>query len=651
MTLPTATPDFPAFFTSLGKTLSRLKLYSFDHPMTAQSIQESYQILQDCLAGSGELTIAWAENQILINGEPANLTGGSQEVWSGLFQKYSLNSFSFKKGVTAQELTSFVKFLTLKEGAIKSADDLKKFLKNENVNLIEIDAAFYAKLGGDQTAPSGAGFGAGGTGAAGMGAGLGAGAGGGAGSGAGAGVGSSGFSSEEQQKQADEWVRQIQNSNLETMIWNVVIKAIPDPEMQKKVFDIILQKLKGDLDDYVKKATEQLEKEKQLIIKIQQRTESVIKNIAQGTIVLNEKGEVVMMDRTAEQIYGATFAELKGKKITDSKKEEVLIALANEIRDNFEGDEAPVVSTQSTDEMQQTIRQSTAMIQNPEGKIVGVMALLNDIAKHRELGRMQNDFMAHVTHELRSPLTAIKASLGTIFEDDNKVSPSQQQILSIANRNIERLARLINDLLDCAKIGAGKMTVNAISIDPYPVLHDAVLSLQSWAGSKGIQLTDAELPKTLPKILADADRLTQILINLIGNSIKFTPQGGKISIKAAPAGSVFLRVMISDTGPGMSKLAQERLFERFYQLQQKEKLDQPGTGLGLYITKNLVELHRGQIGVESEEGKGSTFFFTIPLAQEKRQAVGQEVGSEKPVMHGAVVQKKRGWLARLFGKN
>ncbi len=615
-------PQYEQFFASFGKALAKLKLYTFEHPQVGESLQEAFAALESCLAERPEISIAWTGEKMLLNGLLSNSFGLLEGQLGTTFGRSHLHSITFQTGITLEEMKSFLKFLALKEGTIKSPEDLKAFFENEKVQKIQLNATYYTKVGGEENVSDDA------TGAGGGGGGGGAGGGSLAeGSGSGSGSGGSGTS---------EWVDQLENQPVESMLQQIITRFIPNPEDRKRVFEIILRQLKTELEEYVRKATESLESEKQQMTNVQQRTVSILKNIADGNVMLDDLGKIIMMDRAAEQIYGAPFSEVKGKKITEIGREDLLIALAHELKDTADKNFSNEVLVQSDEQTQNAIKHSTAMIQNPEGKIVGAMSLLNDIARHRELQRMQNDFMAHVTHELRSPLTAIKAALGTM-----DATPSQTQLLEIANRNIDRLGRLINDLLDSAKIGAGKMSVNLQPIDPIPVLRDSVTALQSWAKSKGITLT-FEAPQPVSKILSDPDRLTQVVINLMSNSIKFTPKGGTIRVQVVPQGALFVKTSVIDSGPGMSKEAQAKLFERFFQLKQSEKSDFPGTGLGLYITKTFVELMKGQIGVESEVGKGSIFYFTLPVAEDAKSAVPTQGQT-------AAAPKKKGWLAKLFG--
>lgn len=594
--------DAEAFLIALGKTLGKINLYSFNHPLVRESIQESLNLLVKTLSVSDEMTIAWTEDKLVVNGSPLSSSGFSQGTIGGLFEKYNVHSLTFKKGVTVEELIAFYRLLTTKQ-EMKSAEEVKNFLESEKVSHIQVDVEFFAKVG-KQKAPSGP---------------------------------------IDDKQSAANFIQSIEEMPLENMMWQVIQKAVPNPEDQKKIYDIIFHQIENELKEKVERATQDLKIEKQQITNEKERTESVINNMAEGIVVVDDAGKVVMMNPAAERIYGASFSQMKGKTLLEQNKEEVMITLSKEMTLSGDQQAAKEVQIQSSEGTQETIKNSTATIRTPDGKIVGIMSILNDIAKQKEMQRMQNDFMAHVTHELRSPLTAIKASLGTL-SDEVTAGSMGQNVITIANRNVDRLARLINELLDATKISAGKMTVNPKPTDTAALVRDAVTSLQSWAKTKQLALI-CEIPENLPMISADYDRVIQVLVNLMSNGIKFTPPNGSIKVRVVPFGPIFLKIFVSDTGPGMPKEKQKHLFEKFYQLEQREKMDTPGTGLGLYIARNIVELHGGEIGCESEEGKGTTFHFTLPIIQEAPKAAASQTAAASPTMG-----KKKGWLSRLLGK-
>ncbi len=235
-----------------------------------------------------------------------------------------------------------------------------------------------------------------------------------------------------------------------------------------------------------------------------------------------------------------------------------------------------------------------------------------EMEKLRELDRLKSDFVSHVSHELRTPLTAIKGSIDNMLDGlTGDLGDKQTRYLQRMKNNTDHLVRLINDLLDLSRIEAGQ-----ISLHPGPVALPRLLvevcdSLRPLAAAKRIDLC-VEAPPELA-ITADRDRLVQIFMNLAGNALKFTPAGGRVSVRAEPAGDL-VRIAVADNGVGIDPVAKDRIFERFYQAGSGTDDPVEGTGLGLSITKSLVELHGGAIGVESAPGAGSTFTVTLPVA-------------------------------------
>ena len=235
-----------------------------------------------------------------------------------------------------------------------------------------------------------------------------------------------------------------------------------------------------------------------------------------------------------------------------------------------------------------------------------------EMEKLREIDRLKSDFVSHVSHELRTPLTAIKGSLDNMLDGlTGELGDKQVRYLQRMKSNTDHLVRLINDLLDLSRIEAGQISINPRVVALSPLITEICDSLRPLATAKQIDLTSetsAELT-----VIADRDRLTQILLNLAGNALKFTPSGGRVAVRAAAAGDQ-VRIEVADNGAGMEPREKARIFERFYQAPAEDSGRHLGTGLGLSITKSLVELHGGGIAVESAPGSGSTFTVTLPVA-------------------------------------
>ncbi|MBI5243729.1 MAG: HAMP domain-containing histidine kinase [Elusimicrobia bacterium] len=220
---------------------------------------------------------------------------------------------------------------------------------------------------------------------------------------------------------------------------------------------------------------------------------------------------------------------------------------------------------------------------------------------------------AYLTHELRAPLTAIRCALDLIQEADERLTPESREYLVVAQRNAERLKRLIDDILDLSKLQAGRMSLFPLPCDPGGMLREAVESLRPWALKKGISLS-AECGEGCPVAEADPRRIVQILTNLISNAIKFTPEGGKIAVRAESGrrdDAGYAVFSVRDTGCGIPEAEVAGLF-RFFSQAGSAKMRAEGTGLGLALSRALVEMHGGDIRVQSRPGEGSLFSFTIP---------------------------------------
>ena len=233
----------------------------------------------------------------------------------------------------------------------------------------------------------------------------------------------------------------------------------------------------------------------------------------------------------------------------------------------------------------------------------------------KKLDQLKSDFIASVSHDVRTPLNSIQESIALIL--DGVVSTSEEKgkrVLEIAKRSISRLTTMINDLLDFSKLEAGKMRLHIEPCDIQILIDEVLGSLKSLAEKKKIKL-NFRPTEGFPKISCDAERMIQVLTNLVGNAIKFTPDSGAITVSLGLETDNRLRITVSDTGPGIAKEDLGRIFERFEQVKTASPSGSQGTGLGLSICKELVKLHGGEVWAESEVGKGSRFIVSIPVTQ------------------------------------
>jgi two-component system sensor histidine kinase/response regulator len=231
----------------------------------------------------------------------------------------------------------------------------------------------------------------------------------------------------------------------------------------------------------------------------------------------------------------------------------------------------------------------------------------------KELDCLKSDFVSNVSHELRTPLTAIKGAVDLLLREvPGRLNESQTHYLTRVRSNTQHLAGLINDLLDLAKIEEGKVELKGVRVSVGGLVHEVMETVKPLAAEKPV-LLEVKLPEPSVLVWADRDKVTQVLMNLVGNAIKFTPPQGKVTVSASRYGTEWAQVCVNDNGPGISAVECQKIFQKFYQVSEDGGPKPKGTGLGLAISKVLVELHGGKIWVESEEGGGSTFSFTLPL--------------------------------------
>ena len=252
--------------------------------------------------------------------------------------------------------------------------------------------------------------------------------------------------------------------------------------------------------------------------------------------------------------------------------------------------------------------------------VVGVLAMIALIvattraaARAAELDRMKDEFVSIVSHELRTPLTAIRGSLQLLLGDPQAVADDgNRQLLETALRSCERLVRIVNDILDISRIEAGQLTLRRAPLAVSDIVQQSVESVQQIARQAGVHVAST-VARDLPSVMGDADRLTQALVNLLSNAVKFAPAHSTVTIDARDDGASVV-VSVRDQGRGIAPDDAARLFQKFQQLDSSGSRRVGGTGLGLVITKAIVEEHGGRVWVESGVGRGSTFSMALPRA-------------------------------------
>jgi len=352
--------------------------------------------------------------------------------------------------------------------------------------------------------------------------------------------------------------------------------------------------------------------------------ENLVENAGDAIISTNMKDRILTWNRGAEVIFGYSKEEVTGKDMAilllegrSKELEEIRnkVQLAGLIR-NLE------VRRKRKDGAIIDAALAVSPIKDKDDNVIAFLYLAKDITEKqryqqrlKELDKMKSDFVSNVSHELRTPLTAVKGSVDNRLDGlTGLLNEKQSRYLTRIKSNADRLTRLINDILDLSRIEAGKIDLKPAVLPLVTLAKEVAEGLRPVAVDKLISLEVAS-PDANATAWADRDKVIQVLVNLIGNAVKFTPTHGKVSVTVERNGDAWVQTSVADTGPGIPLEEANRIFDKFYQIAQVGKQKARGTGLGLAISKALVEMHGGRIWVESEVDRGSTFFFTLPAQQ------------------------------------
>jgi signal transduction histidine kinase len=243
---------------------------------------------------------------------------------------------------------------------------------------------------------------------------------------------------------------------------------------------------------------------------------------------------------------------------------------------------------------------------------------LIDVTDRREVDRMKSEFIAVVSHEMRTPLTSIKGALGLVGGGATGVlSETAQRMIDIAASNTDRLIRLVNDMLDLERIESGRIALVRAEADLNELLRDAVAIMRPVAEREGVKIVANDTDVAGPRVWVDSDRIVQTVTNLLSNAVKFSPSGSSVTLQIANHrannGSEMVAVRVIDHGRGVPPDRAKDIFVRFHQVDASDSRDKGGTGLGLAICKSIVDEHGGEIWIESTPGGGATCSFTLPL--------------------------------------
>ncbi len=584
---PAAPSEFDAqcleALAALSKTVTQLGLYGPEHPSVMETMKGAESLIGSALAAAPQKALIYVKDRDkwVVNGR---IIGNTRQVGgpvSTLIDRYKLSSVTLRAGLETRELIVICQLAAL---PFDQKVDARQFLAENNVANILLNEAVYAEVGPD-------------------------------GKPAGKGAGEGGADDPAQPGQAagEPIQKQIEGQSLEASIQLLVKKVARTPDEEFLLFKLIMEKLRKDIEKNVEQATIIVRKEKGVVEFERARTENILSNVGAGAIVVDEQGKILMMNPAAEEIYGAKLAEVAGKPVNERSDAQRVVALAAEIEAAIDKPLNKDIEVRGSDKTKMLIRSSWAVVKNEGGRVVGMVLALTDLAAHKKVEAMQNEFVAHMTHELRSPLASIQAGLELLMRAfKNKLDEQQTSLFTACLANTARLSTLVTNILDFSKLESGQMNVYPKVCDPNKICSQAVDGLRPWATKKQINLTFSPDPN-ISDVLADEGKIVQVLVNLISNSLKFTPKQGTVAVGAAvlPSEPGFVTFAVRDNGCGIPPADRQRVFEKFQQVASPQNVG--GTGLGLPIAKSMVELHEGRMWLESEVGRGTAFYFTIPV--------------------------------------
>jgi len=356
---------------------------------------------------------------------------------------------------------------------------------------------------------------------------------------------------------------------------------------------------------------EDVEESRRKVEEERDKTGAIITNLTDGLLVFDEEGKLSLINPQAED-----FFKVRGKEIIDKSIIElgtfptikpVVTLVGKEIKGIFRKE------IQIKENL--VLEVSTIPIMREEEKL-GTLMILHDITREKMIERMKTEFVSLSAHQLRTPLSAIKWTLRMLLDGDlGPILKEQREFIEKSYGSNERMINLINDLLDVTRIEEGRYLYKPVFANIEPIVQFVINSFKKEIEEKNLQFEFKKPEEKLPAVKVDVEKIKLAIQNLLENAIRYTRPGGEVIISLKYAKGE-IELSIKDTGVGIPKDQQARVFTKFFRAANVIRMETEGSGLGLFIAKNIIEAHGGRIWFESEEGKGTTFYFTLPVGKE-----------------------------------
>jgi len=385
-------------------------------------------------------------------------------------------------------------------------------------------------------------------------------------------------------------------------------RAIPRGKDEIAALSVEFNTMADRLEEYRKSSLGDL-------IQAQQASQAAIDSLPDPVLVLDASGGVLNLNRAAGSLLKMLPGEGAGTPVhaldpalrerVEAIQAHVLAGKGAVVPRGF--DEAIRVDLQ--DGPHRLLPRATALY-SEEGAVTGVTVVLQDVTRLVRFDELKNDLVATVAHEFRTPLTSLRMAIHMCAEEAaGPLTPQQADLMAAARQDCERLQGIVDDILDLSRIQAGRIEIHARPVDGGALVRQATREVEAAARAGGLEISVEVPPEPVP-MQADSERIGVVLANLLGNAVRHTPRGGRVVTRLCRTKDG-VRFEVEDTGEGIAPQWMERIFDRFFQV---PGASQGGVGLGLYISREVVRAHGGEMGATSEAGKGSTFWFTLPLA-------------------------------------
>jgi len=365
----------------------------------------------------------------------------------------------------------------------------------------------------------------------------------------------------------------------------------------------------------LEKQTKDLQIQIQVSQKRERNTEAIIYSIRDAVIVVDEFDKLLMANEAAGKLFNFDFRSSQHKSIS-----ELIDPYAHEFVDFLRQSRQAKVQHKrreidfSNEGESKTFDCIISCVYGEGEQVCGVVAVLHDITREKEISKMKNDFVSHVSHELKTPLASISAYSEMLSDGEADDEETRKEFYSVIQSQAKRLNRLIEDILNISRIESGLIKVEKRPVSLTILIEEQLQMIKSHAEEKNIEIT-GQKPIVFDQVYVDKDMMSQVIVNLLSNAVKYTPSGGSINIKTeVDEIAALARISITDTGVGIPESEVEHVFDKFYRVSANEA-QAKGTGLGLNLVKQIVEkVHNGRVFVTSQVGTGSTFGFELPLA-------------------------------------